>query len=105
MTNRTDRERAAARSIVDRQDTIDGLRDLANLLEDNPELTVSRFQDIYYHVDSAMRGAPEADRVAEVDRVALLLGEKTNRDGTHYRVELYSNGIRFSAWTTVGGAS
>lgn len=57
----------------------DALRQLADYLDDHPELPVNREQDIVY---SASTGRDVRAAVAEVDRVAALLGVTAGRRST-----------------------
>jgi hypothetical protein len=69
-----------------RHQTITGLRALADFLEANPAVPVCEYgQDYNLHV----RAETDASAVAEVDRIAALLGSPVRDDtarGGHYSV-------------------
>lgn len=76
-----------------RQAVIDGLRDLADFLEANPDVPVNGRHGIAY---SAVVGSDDADR-AEVDRVAALLDVKATDDQGHYIASRYFGPIQYRA--------
>ena len=56
------------------------LRELADFLESHPDVPVP----MYAEVRTFLGGVPEADRVAEVERIAAILGRPTETRATHY---------------------
>lgn len=79
-----------------RQAVIDGLRQLADLLEQNPGLSVNRTHTIAYSASGLFTGDAEAR--AEVDRVAELLGEAPAITlGDHYQVQKTFGGVEYKA--------
>jgi hypothetical protein len=81
---------------TDRQQTIAGLRELADFLEANPDVpTESLTPTGQYSVDV---WHPVAERRAIVDQVAAALGEKPTYNGKHYKVvRTFSGGVTYQA--------
>lgn len=82
MTNPTDR----------RQAVIDGLRSLADFLTENPDLPIDGSHGFQYSVSAFFD--TEAERRAEVERIAALLGV-TPVDDDHYVANRFFGPIEY----------
>lgn len=77
-----------------RQDVIAGLRALADFLEANPHVPVSRDPEVLYF---ASRGRDVEAAVREVDRVAGLIGVPSGQRSTAHVAARVFHGVRYEA--------
>lgn len=77
----------------DRQAVIEGLRELADFLEANPDLAIGSSESIHYFPENK---SGVDDAFAEVDRVAEILGV-TPVNGAHYKAKRKFGAIEYEA--------
>jgi hypothetical protein len=85
---------------TDRQKTIAGLRELADFLEAHPDVPISSYLSLQYSVDSTLKSQGRtsyADRRAEVERVAGVLGVEASTTGPRYLAERRFGGVTYVA--------
>jgi hypothetical protein len=84
---------------TDRQQTISGLRELADFLDANPDVPVDPWWNNQYSVDLDVK---VGDRRAEVDRIAAILGVEPV-DDSHYTAKLTFGNVTYKAVSTNPG--
>ncbi|MFI7147308.1 hypothetical protein ACIBO2_20525 [Nonomuraea sp. NPDC050022] len=72
---------------------IAGLRALADLLEDRPDIPTPRSTTVHHFVPKS----EDAEMRAELDRLAALLGSHIDSEGGHYATSLFFGPIEYCA--------
>ncbi|MBB6345217.1 hypothetical protein FHU36_001726 [Nonomuraea muscovyensis] len=70
-----------------------GLRALAQLLHDRPDIPAPRRIDVYHHA----RTAPDDEMRAEIDHIAALLGTTTEEHNGHYSTSIRLGAVEYQA--------
>jgi hypothetical protein len=83
-------------SLEERSSLVASLRDLANFLEDNPEVPAPRRADVLVFPPSGT----DTEMKAEIDRIAALIGADVNdqtADNGHYAAARKFGPVRYEA--------